>query len=61
MSLRNVGKLLRLQSITSTRQFSFSLRLWVTQELLLHDVNSGVQHPVARVSIRFINVTTVRN
>jgi hypothetical protein len=24
-------------------------------------VNSGVQHPVARVSIRFINVTTVRN
>jgi small basic protein len=27
----------------------------------LISLNSGVQHPVARVSIRFINVTTVRN
>jgi hypothetical protein len=46
------------------REFDFTVSLLMyhmTSCTLLSDLNSGVQHPVARVSIRFINVTTVRN
>jgi hypothetical protein len=38
-----------------------NLQLVTTFMKELKDVNSRVQHPVARVSIGFINVTTVRN
>jgi hypothetical protein len=41
--------------------FTFVHQALLNNSDLNFSVNSGVQHPVARVSIRFINVTTVRN
>jgi hypothetical protein len=58
----------RISELVTCIRFNTAISYWHNRECIYitktkkkNILNSGVQHPVARVSIRFINVTTVRN
>jgi hypothetical protein len=46
---------------TKSTDVTFTTRSATCPPVYINDLNSRVQHPVPRVSIGFINVTTVRN